>query len=133
MHVKVAFSRAARYDSSTLNLFIPYPTPLKVAYPDRVLSHRGALANVTDAGQDAVDAAASGAKGSDGAGPAGPVSCKPDADVRRWRGRLRRVVPVSRVAPSPEESAQIRAKNILIGYDGNEKASRLPGSNEIDR
>jgi hypothetical protein len=27
-----------------------------------VLSHRGALANVTDAGQDAVDAAASGAE-----------------------------------------------------------------------
>src|ERR1700712_3607532 len=48
---------------------------------------KGALANVTDAGQDAVDAAASGAKGSDGAEPAGSVSCKPDADVRRWRVR----------------------------------------------
>ena len=78
-----------------------YPRPQNLAYPARVLSHRGALANVTDAGQDAVDAAASGAKGSDGAEPAGSVSCKPDADVRRWRGRLRRVVPVSRVAPRP--------------------------------
>ena len=40
-------------------------------------------------------------EGSDGAEPAGSVSCKPDADVRRWRGRLRRVVPVSRVASRP--------------------------------
>jgi hypothetical protein len=38
-----------------------------------------------------------------------------------------------RVASSADESAQIRAKNILIGDDGNEKASRLPGSNEINR
>jgi hypothetical protein len=43
------------------------------------------------------------------------------------------MVLVSRVAPRVDESAQNRAKNILIGYDGNEKASRLPGSNEIDR
>src|SRR3954452_24653112 len=40
-----------------------YPRPYNLAYPARVLSHRGALANVTDAGQDAVDAAASGAEG----------------------------------------------------------------------
>jgi hypothetical protein len=40
-------------------------------------------------------------EGSDGAEPAGSVSCKPDADVRRWRGRLRRVVLMPRVASSP--------------------------------
>ena len=33
-----------------------YPRTQDLAYPARVLSHRGALANVTDAGQDAVDA-----------------------------------------------------------------------------
>jgi hypothetical protein len=33
-----------------------YPRPQDLAYPARVLSHRGALANVTDAGQDAVNA-----------------------------------------------------------------------------
>jgi hypothetical protein len=38
-----------------------------------------------------------------------------------------------RVASRADESAQTRAKNILIGFDGNEKASRLPGSNEINR
>jgi len=40
---------------------------------------------------------------------------------------------MSRVASSADESAQTRAKNFLIGYDGNEKANRLPGSNEISR
>jgi hypothetical protein len=33
-----------------------YPRLQKLAYPAGVLFHRGALANVTDAGQDAVDA-----------------------------------------------------------------------------
>jgi hypothetical protein len=38
-----------------------------------------------------------------------------------------------RVASRPDESAQIRAKEHLIGDDGNETTNRLPGSNEINR
>ena len=76
------------------------PSP-NLAYPARVLFHRGAFRERHGRGAGCGGRGSVRREGSDGAGPAGPVSCKPDADVRRWRGRLRRVVPVSRVAPRP--------------------------------